>query len=77
MKLPKLPFIPQSKPKFEPKPEESILIERCTLPGMGHIERDRLVEEADLPSDRRSHVEDIIRQRVIDSVLKSNRERQA
>ena len=77
MKLPKLPFIPQSKPKFEPTPEEANLIERCAMPGMGHIERDQLVDEANLPSTRRSHVEEIIRQRVIESVLRGSRERQA
>ena len=77
MKLPKIPFISQSKPKFEPTPEESILIERCAMPGMGHIERDQLVEEANLISDRRSHVEEIIRQKVMESVLRGSRERQA
>lgn len=77
MKLPKIPFIQQSKPKFEPTPEESSLIERCAIPGIGHIERDQFVDEANLSSDRCPHVEEIIRQRVIEGVLRSSRERQA
>lgn len=77
MKLPRLSFLKRPKPKFAPTPEEQVLIENCTRFGIGHVEIDRLLDEAGLLPDRRGPVEQIIRDKIMDSVLKSARERRA
>ncbi len=75
MKLPKLSFLKRSEPKFVPRPEEEVLIENCTRPGIGHLESHNLLDEAGLSPDRRGPVEELIRSRIMENVLKGGKER--
>ena len=75
MKLPRLPFLGRSEPKFVPTLEEQLLIETCTKFGTGHLESHVLIDKAGLPTDRRGPVEEIIRAKMMESVLKGSRER--